>query len=159
MQFSYSRVSTYQQCPRRYKYQYVDGLKTLPNYDADNPLFLGTALHHGVETNVEDAIQEYLMTYPIATTKHTFEAIKLEYWVGKLKELIENIDGEKVYEYKINTNMFIGYIDLLVKNNDGSYDIYDFKYSNNIASYMKSGQLHVYKYLYEETSGNNVRNL
>ena len=78
MQFSYSRVSKYQQCPRRYKYQYVDGLKTLPNYDADNPLFLGTALHHGVETNVEDAIQEYLMTYPIATTKHTFEAIKLE---------------------------------------------------------------------------------
>ena len=29
------------------------------------------------------------------------------------------------------------------------YDLYDFKYSNNVGNYKKSQQLHLYKYFWE----------
>ena len=62
---------------------------------------------------------------------------------------------------KIETEDFIGYIDLLVPHMshdiDGiafeinHYDIYDFKYSNSIDRYRESAQLHLYKYYFERT--------
>lgn len=40
------------------------------------------------------------------------------------------------------------------------YDMYDFKYSNNIENYMKSGQLHEYKYYFEKINiGKRIRNM
>ena len=40
-----------------------------------------------------------------------------------------------------------------------SYDIYDFKYSNNIDKYMESSQLSVYKYYAEKLLGVKVKHL
>ena len=42
---------------------------------------------------------------------------------------------------------------------DKWYDIYDFKYSNNIDRYMESSQLHVYKYFAEKALGIKIRRL
>lgn len=42
---------------------------------------------------------------------------------------------------------------------DKWYDIYDFKYSNNVDSYMQSAQLHVYKYFGEKALGIKIRKL
>lgn len=42
---------------------------------------------------------------------------------------------------------------------DKWYDIYDFKYSNNIDRYMESSQLHVYKYFAEKALGIRIRKL
>ena len=40
------------------------------------------------------------------------------------------------------------------------YDLYDFKYSNNIKNYKKSDQLHLYKYFFEKCNpGKYIRNL
>lgn len=152
MRFSYSRLSCFANCPYQFKLRYIDELKTLPEQNADNALYLGTAIHEAFETgNLEDAIKSYRSNYRIITDAHINEEIKLEYLIPKVLELLPPAECE----VEIKTDDFIGYIDRLVylfTDEDGikHYEIWDYKYSNNIEHYMKSGQLHVYKYYYEK---------
>ena len=188
MQVSYSRISTHEKCPYQYKLRYVDKLKTLPTDDPQSPLILGHALHTGIEKDVAAAVDEYYGAYPIIDDRHVTEAMKLEYLIPKVKAVLP----EGQHEVKIETDDFVGYIDLLAqveldevhkevecdfcKNNnnckqygstycpngnfDRWYDIYDFKYSNNVNSYMDSAQLHLYKYFFELTNpGKRIRNM
>lgn len=170
MQTSYSRISTHEKCPYQYKLRYVDKLKTLPTDDPQSPLILGHALHTGIEKDVAAAIEEYYGAYPIIDDRHVTEAMKLEYLIPKVKAVLP----EGKHEVKIETDDFVGYIDLLVPigwmskhavdNPYGEdvnvYDIYDFKYSNNVNSYMDSAQLHLYKYFFELTNpGKRIRNM
>ena len=58
MEISHSRIECFESCPFKYKLKYLDKLKTLKNTDdANNPLYLGTALHTGIEKDVETAIK------------------------------------------------------------------------------------------------------
>lgn len=43
--YSYSKVSTYSNCPRQYKYRYIDKLKIYDDFEADNALIIGTTVH------------------------------------------------------------------------------------------------------------------
>lgn len=174
MQISHSRVECFEGCPYRYKLRYIDKYETLKPDNADNPLFLGTALHTGIEKDVNTAIKEYFAQYPIITDEHINEAIKLEYQIPKAKSILPQ--GE--YEVQIKDEDFIGFIDLLVPvekeyeyeykdnyetgyewqptteslmDNTKYYDLYDFKYSNNVYHYKDSPQLHLYKYYFEKT--------
>ena len=181
MQLSYSRISTYEKCPYQFKLRYLDGLQTIFNCDPQNALVLGHALHTGIEKDVQAAISEYYSAYPVIRDAHVTEAMKLEYLIPKVKALLP--DGE--HEVKIETPDFVGFIDLLVPvedicgsceymeeccsvfcgekcqfNSQEYYDIYDFKYSSNVKSYMESAQLHLYKYFFELTNpGKRIRNL
>lgn len=164
MQTSYSRISTHEKCPYQYKLRYVDKLKTLPTDDPQSPLILGHALHTGIEKDVAAAIDEYYGAYPIIDDRHVTEAMKLEYLIPKVKAVLP----EGKHEVKIETDDFVGYIDLLVPRkdiisldtDDELYDIYDFKYSNNVNSYMDSAQLHLYKYFFELTNpGKRIGNM
>ena len=152
MKFSYSRVNCYKTCPYQYYLKYVEQLKTLPNYDANNALHLGSAMHTGIETTVERALAQYFSNYPVIDDLHINEAIKLEYIIPLAKKVIPA--GK--YEKHVESDSFVGFIDLLVPKGDNHFDIYDFKYSNNVDSYMKSVQLHVYKYFYELTHPGHV---
>lgn len=170
MKLSHSRIETYTKCPYQFKLRYIDNLTTLPTDDPASPLILGHALHTGIEKDVEAAINEYYSAYPIINDNHVTEAMKLEYLIPKVKELLP--PGE--HEVKMECDDFIGFIDLLVPV-DGyetfdetgdvvfevnTYDLYDFKYSNNISSYMESGQLHEYKYFFEKLNpGKKIRKL
>lgn len=158
MRFSVSRVGCFNTCPYQFKLRYLDELQTLPNYDdPQNALYLGSALHKGIETTVDEGIKEYLNNYPVINDMHINEAIKLRYLIPKVKALIpDNAEFERCIEVR---DRFIGFIDLLVKNSDRTYDIYDFKYSNNVDHYLESPQLHVYKYYFEIKTGYRVRNL
>ena len=148
-QYSYSRVDTYRQCAYKYKLRYIDKLKTLPNYDATNPLILGTALHRGLETDVETAVKEYLSYFPIITDEQIHEVIKLEILIPKAKAMLP--DGES--EVKIDCENFVGYIDLLCDSDDEMLkDIYDFKYTSNTNRYSDSQQLHLYKYFRKDAN-------
>ena len=89
---------------------------------------MGTAIHKGLETDVDTAINEYFNSYPIVTDEMINESIKIRHWVPIVKSMIP----EGQHELKIETEDFIGFIDLLTKNEDGSYDLWDYKYSNNI---------------------------
>lgn len=154
MEISHSRIECFEGCPYKYKLKYLDKLKTLKNTDdANNPLYLGTALHTGIEKDVEIAIKEYYSQYPIITDDHINEAIKLRYLIPKAKEMLPPGD----YEVPIKTEDFIGYIDLLSPNEDGTYDLWDFKYSNNAYHYKDSPQLHLYKYFKEKETLNQIK--
>lgn len=170
MQVSYSRVSTHEKCPYQFKLRYRDKLETVFNCDPQNALVLGHALHTGIEKDVSAAVAEYYSAYPVVKDAHVTEAMKLEYLIPKVKAVLP----EGQHEVKIETDDFVGYIDLLVpqgwmaKNaiwnqwgeNVDIYDIYDFKYSNNVDNYMESAQLHLYKYFFELTNpGKRIRNL
>lgn len=165
---SHSRIECFESCPYRYDLRYNRGIKTIPPDNADNALFLGIALHTGLEKDVQTAIHEYFMSYPIITDAHINEAIKLEYIVPKAKALLP--DGQ--HEVKIEDDDFIGYIDLLTPSRTEQklggehqvipnvYDLYDFKYSNNVSKYKESPQLHLYKYFWEKNNpGKVIRNL
>ena len=92
--FGYSAVSTFEQCPYRYKLQYIDGLKTIPSDDPANALVIGTALHKAIETDIDTAIQEYFNSYNIITDQHIDEEIKLRYLIPnetKLKPFSESL--------------------------------------------------------------------
>ena len=157
MQWSYSRVSTYEQCPYKYKLRYIDRLKVLPELIPTNPLILGKALHTALELGVDAGAQEYLKSYPIAETEHFTELMKLDIVIPAARELLP-VGGE--YEIKVSNEHFVSYIDYLFPVGGEVYDIYDFKYSNNAALYMESWQLHLYKYFFERINpGKTVRNL
>ena len=151
MQVSYSRIDCFKKCSYLYKLRYIDELDTLPTDDPANPLILGSTLHKGIETDLETAINEYYNSYPVITDQHITEAMKLEYWIPKAKELLP--DG--LHEVEISNEDFKGFIDLLVPYADEKhlfweYDLYDFKYANSLKNYEDSKQLHVYKYFFEK---------
>ena len=143
--------------------RYIDGIQTIKPDEADNALFLGTALHTGLEKGVDAAINEYFMQYPIITDGHINEAIKLEVMIPKAKSKIPN----GFYEVEISDDDFKGFIDLLApvtafhdEEVPDVYDIYDFKYSNNVSHYKDSVQVHLYKYFFEKNNpGKKIRNM
>lgn len=164
MQVSHSRIEQFENCKFRYKLRYLDKIKTIPNDDPQNALFLGTALHTGLEKNVDEAIKQYYMSYPVITDAHINEAMKLEAMIPKAAALIPK--GE--HEIKLENEDFIGFIDLLAPATvfergvevPNQYDLYDFKYSNNVSHYKDSRQLHEYKYFFELLNpGKKIRNM
>lgn len=168
MQVSHSRVECFDGCPFRYRLRYVENLHTVKADNPDNALYLGTALHTGLEKNVEAAIQEYYMQFPVITDAHVNEAIKLELMIPKAAAMIPKGFNEVLVE----DEDFKGFIDLLAPVTSDTrlggeyqelpdvYDIYDFKYSNNVSHYKESVQIHLYKYFYEKLNpGKKIRKL
>lgn len=160
MQFSYSRLGCFANCPYQYKLRYIDKLKTIPEQNADNALYLGVAIHEAFETgDVQAAIDSYRANFNQITDAHINEEIKLEYLIPKVLELLP----EAECEVEIKTDNFIGYIDRLVylytdDNGVKHYEIWDYKYSNpkNQGNYLESEQLHLYKHYFEQTNPNCV---
>ena len=157
MQFSHSRVECFKQCPYKYKLRYIDKIKTLDDYDPQDPLKIGTAIHECIQQDIRKAIKNYYMQYPIINDLHVNEALKMFYMGNKARNLLP-LENAK-YEVKLECDKFIGYIDMLVPNEDGTFDIYDFKYSNNIDKYMDSNQLHLYKYYSEKLLNIKIKKL
>ena len=157
MQFSHSRVDTFEKCPYKYQLRYIDKLKTLDDYEPQDALKLGTAVHTGIEKDVETAIKEYYNSYPVITDLHINEAIKLETMIKKARDSLSLENA--IFEKEINTECFKGFIDMLVPVDDNVYDMYDFKYSNNVDKYMESSQLHIYKYYAEKVLDISIRKM
>lgn len=149
MQFSYSRVSCFNHCPYQFKLRYLDEYESIHDPEANNALICGNSVHLGIEKSIEDAIEFYKSQFYILNDLHIEEIIKIEYLVPKVKELLNALNIYS-HEYVILTKRFKGIIDLITLNEDGSVDVWDFKYSNNIDNYLKSGQLHIYKYFLEQ---------
>ncbi len=148
--------------------RYCDEIQAIKSDEPDNALFLGTALHTGLEKGVEEAIKEYFMQYPVITDAHINEAMKLEVMIPKAAKKIPK--GE--FEVEISDDDFKGFIDLLAPVTSDTrlggeyqelpdvYDLYDFKYSNNVGHYKDSVQVHLYKYFFEKLNpGKKIRNL
>lgn len=144
---------------------YLEGITTIPATEPDNPLILGQAVHTGIEKSLEEAIREYCFSFPIITDEHINEIIKFETVIPLAKTAIP--PGGK-FEVEIKDDDFHGFIDYLVPATvfergvelPDTYDLYDFKYSNNVSGYKQSGQLHEYKYFFEKNNpGKKIRNM
>ena len=153
MRFSFSRVETYKNCHHQFKLRYLDKLETLPNYDDPaNPLIIGTALHHGIEKGVEEAIKEYFNSFPIISDKHLDEARKLEILIPKVRELIsDKAEFEVVLD---DEGRFIGYIDYLDKENSV---LLDFKYTTDKNFENKYYLIKVFNYVLISNLGEIMR--
>lgn len=156
MKVSYSKVSTFNQCPYKYKLRYVEKIRTIKSQEANNALYMGTALHEGLENDLKACIKSYVSNYYILNDKNIDEIEKFKFLIPKIKPLIP----KGINEIEIVDNDFTGFIDLLVPTDkEGVYDMYDFKYSNNKANYQLSPQLHLYKYFYEKQTKNKIRDM
>ena len=155
--FGYSAVSCFEKCPYQYKLSWLDNLDAIPTDDPSNALILGTAIHKAIETDLETALHEYFMSYHVINDLHINEAIKMQYLIPKVKAMLP----QGLHEVPIESGLFKGTLDLLVPTeNPNEFDLYDFKYSNNIDNYRESAQLHVYKYYYEKTHpAHEIRNM
>jgi hypothetical protein len=164
--FHFSSAECFDNCPHKFKLRYVDNLDVIPTDDPQNPLRLGTAIHTGAEKDLQTAVHDYLMAYPVINDRHINEVIKMEHWIPKLKELLP----EGLHEVNFKNAVYEGTADLLVpvwKEQDPLlptstiewFDLYDFKYSNNVDHYMESRQLHVYKHYLQKTKGIFIRRM
>ena len=169
MRYSHSSVDCFEKCKRKFKMRYLQGITTIPATEPDNPLILGQAVHTGIEKSLEEAIREYCFSFPIITDEHINEIIKFETVIPLAKTAIP--PGGK-FEVEIKDDDFHGFIDYLVPaqteqrlNGENQeipdvFDLYDFKYSNNVSGYKQSGQLHEYKYFFERNNpGKKIRNM
>lgn len=171
MQVSHSRIDCYRNCPYQYYLKYIKKLKTKFDFKPDNALILGTSMHLGIDEGAEKAIKHYFSHYNVINQAMIDEAIKLEILIPKVQKAIPK-DG--YFEDKIDDKDFVGYIDYLVEvpneevtvgdktytpTSYKTYDLYDFKYSNNKSAYLKDEQLHLYKYFFEKNGRDKIRNL
>lgn len=144
-------------------------MTTIPATEPDNPLILGQTVHTGIEKSLEEAIREYCFSFPIITDEHINEIIKFETVIPLARAAIP--PGGK-FEVEIKDDDFHGFIDYLVParteqrlNGENQeipdvFNLYDFKYSNNVSGYKQSGQLHEYKYFFERNNpGKKIRNM
>lgn len=144
-------------------------MTTIPATEPDNPLILGQTVHTGIEKSLEEAIREYCFSFPIITDEHINEIIKFETVIPLARAAIPP-GGQ--FEVEIKDDDFHGFIDYLVParteqrlNGENQeipdvFDLYDFKYSNNVSGYKQSGQLHEYKYFFERNNpGKKIRNM
>ena len=152
-------------CSFKYRLRYLEGITTIPATEPDNALILGQAVHTGIEKSLEEALEEYAFSYPVITDEHINEMMKLEVVIPLAKATIPP-GGE--FEVEILDEDFHGFIDYLVPATifergvelPDTYDLYDFKYSNNVSGYKQSGQLHEYKYFFERNNpGKRIRNM
>ena len=169
MRYSHSSVDCFEKCKRKFKMRYLQGMTTIPATEPDNPLILGQTVHTGIEKSLKEAIREYCFSFPIITDEHINEIIKFETVIPLARAAIPP-GGQ--FEVEIKDDDFHGFIDYLVParteqrlNGENQeipdvFDLYDFKYSNNVSGYKQSGQLHEYKYFFERNNpGKKIRNM
>lgn len=137
--------------------RYIHGITTIPPTEPDNALIMGQTVHTGIEKSLEEAIKEYSFSCPIITDEHINEIIKFETVIPLARAAIP---PGGAFEVEIADSDFHGFIDYLVPVGDGYFDLYDFKYSNNVSGYKQSNQLHLYKYFWERNNpGKKIRNM
>lgn len=142
MKWSYSRVGLWEQCPFKFKCRYIDKLEVEEDLSPTAPLILGSAMDEGIQSGIDAGIDYYYNKFPKITDVHVSEAMKIEYWIPKVHDLLS--PGGR-FQVEIESDDFKGYADYI---NSGT--LIDFKYSSNTQNYEVSKQLSLYKSELEE---------
>ncbi|HDS09288.1 MAG TPA: PD-(D/E)XK nuclease family protein, partial [Firmicutes bacterium] len=166
--YSFSRLSSYLQCPLKYKKIYLEKIPQEPQ----GFFSIGTTIH---------AVMEDIYSKPQAPTRERLFELYDKYWVSigysspeELKEyydsgrewldlyydkFIKDLDWvkavavEKYFEIPIGNYITIGYIDRIHPNKDGSVEVIDYKTNPEMKSVEEvSGdlQLTLYQYVLEK---------
>jgi putative RecB family exonuclease len=158
--YSHSRISTFEQCPLKFKFEYIDEAET--EVEASVEAFLGTRVHKTLEKLYQDlkfqkqnTLQELLHFYNDEWDKNWNERIRIvreDYKPENFRKMGEQFITEYYNKYQpfnqaktIGLEMQIilkldnqekyvlqGYIDRLASPSDGVYEIHDYKTSNSL---------------------------
>lgn len=150
--YSFSQNRLYNDCPRKYKYRYVDGIKEPTN---DN-LELGSAIHKLFElgNNKYDLLEDV----SVAEAMFTIKKYKSDMYLHKLVDEFKALEQAKQEynlgrEVSINRDDFIAVVDLAHNYTAQShkYTLADYKVTKKPKtedSIYDEGQLLIYKYLW-----------
>lgn len=153
--FSKSKINTFLQCPRQFKYKYIDELEDEPNEYME----LGLIVHDLAETIGKDIQASLVDTDEIATIVYNMKFdtdFDLEpHFMSLACFFIDILDnGYKIFsvEEKISNpdSHFRGIIDIVLENQDGDLIVFDYKTSKKtkpITNYRL--ELCIYKHLLE----------
>lgn len=102
--FSHSRINCYKQCPRMYKYKYIDRLEPIGDTDALN---LGKAFHRGIELDSVDELAKELDSddYFTSEQNETNKVIVLAMVEAFLKKFPNHNKCNVKHEVHIETNI------------------------------------------------------
>lgn len=172
--YSYSRLTTYQNCEMEYYLNYILKCDGESNIYAE----VGTIVHEIMErlqlkemTN-EEALNEFDIRFGMVKFMgYDFKSAKIEQnYVDSVKHFLANFEQmhgikfeiEKQIKYEINGHTLVGYVDLIIHNADGTVSIIDWKTSS---MYSKkdieehSNQLLIYALAVEQSYGYKVRDV
>ncbi|MBR2068714.1 MAG: ATP-dependent helicase [Candidatus Gastranaerophilales bacterium] len=182
--YSATAVNKYLSCPRRY---FLEEILELCAKDG-NPNFLsyGSAIHKACENaakyvakqNDYPSKEEFINWFKDELNKLPMENYEqrinfatrgekaLEKYYSQILNTPKNCFFESEYKLSVKTDdfKFIGYIDRIDKNSDGTYILYDYKTGNNKNYAIKPegdhedyyNQMALYKYFYELQTKNKV---
>ena len=181
-------LNKYLQCPRQYLYSKILDLDCRDG-KPDN-LSYGTAVHSALEKTVIYALEKgfyptkeefidyfknKLSSLPVSTTENRInlegrgDKALDEYYSQFISYPVKNLmEPEKNLNFELDGYKFMGIIDRIDKNDDGTYSIYDYKTGNskkqkevciggNYEHYYN--QMAFYKYMFEKVMGKTVSNI
>jgi hypothetical protein len=127
--WSYSAVRLFETCPYAFKLKYIDGISEKPNAFAQH----GSLVHSILERYFKGELYAFELAdvfqqeYPKAVTEHFpfFNMYKAFY--GKTLNYLQNFDGidgevvsvEEKFETKFGDYNFVGYADLVMRDDTG----------------------------------------
>lgn len=152
--YSYSSLDTFRVCPRKFKYAYIDKVKTVPRVTADT--YLGNAVHRvlkqlyslgadGILMSLDEALNAYAQEWEkldrnLITVVSDYYTVDDYIRIGR-EILAQHYESYKpfnqgtllgaelhlTYELPGTTFKFRSYIDRLWKRDDGVVEICDYK--------------------------------
>ncbi len=166
--YSHSRLSTFEQCPLKFKYRYID--KIYPDIEKSIEAHLGSCVHDTLEwlyievqnkniPTIDNLIVKYSEAWQ-KTFKPNFIIVKKQftakdYFNKGIQFLVDYYtkhqpfqDGTLELEKKIRLNLdkegeykILGFIDRLVKNPEtDEYEVHDYKTANSLPTQEKIDQ-------------------
>lgn len=137
---SYTQISTWRQCPRRWRLKYQLGLEE-PEIPAKPGAFDALAMGRAIHAGIENAdVSESVALYEREAGKDEKAAIQIRHAVLAAMELPVFAGNHHLeFERKIENDVYIGYADVIA---DGAH-VYDIKTTNN-AGYLDGTQLLLY---------------
>ena len=139
--YSYSKITCYEQCPYQYFLRYILGEDTESNIYT----LAGTTAHSVIEDlqlrklNNDEAVRKFkdeMELHSILGFEFTSEKTETNFndsvihFIENFKPIDNKVEVEKYFEADFNGKKVVGYIDLLVHNNDGTISIIDLKTSS-----------------------------
>lgn len=168
--WSFSRISTFENCPYEFKLIYIDNVVGESNVFAEYGTFIHSILEklYKGKLTVFDLVDYYDEHYQEKVVSDFPQYIDPDKYYETGRAYFENyepitdkydvIGVEKRVDISINGNRFVGVIDLLLKDkNTGEYVIYDhksksaFKSKKELKRYAR--QLYLYAYYVEQKYG------
>lgn len=146
--FSFSRLSLYDDCPRRFYYRYVEALEEKEGV----PLWLGRAIHKAIERKIAGDTFESALIQGMAEIDFN-SAVPFNELKYLLNNLPENVQGHTEQYFKLALNpegtLFLqGYIDM-----QNGYEVTDWKSNRKKYHVNDTAQLGLYAWAIHQLYG------